>query len=126
MQLIPVIGPLYSFTVAVKISDTIAAAYRAKGQALPVEKPAYYTGIMLAVLSVISSITGFFPKLTLNELVQLVYMKETAVPFLPVMMLITDIVWFVLWIIYWVQTSVYKKKIRNLGDQLPEHAIFDH
>lgn len=41
LQPIPFTGAIYSFTVAVKLSDTIAAEYRAKGQFLPVKRLIY-------------------------------------------------------------------------------------
>ncbi|MBL7705605.1 MAG: hypothetical protein JNM21_08630 [Taibaiella sp.] len=126
MQFIPLIGVVYSFIVAIKLSDTIVAEYRAKGQALPVERPTYKAGITLAFFSLITSILGFFPKLTMNELGQLMYAEKTAVPFLSIIIVIADLAFFVLWIVYWAQTAGYKKKMKNLPDQLPDNSIFNH
>lgn len=126
MQLIPLIGAIYSFTVAIKLSDTIVAEYRAKGQALAVERPTYNIGITLAVFSLITSVLGFFPKLTTNELRQLMYAETTEVPFLSIVIALADLAFFVLWIIYWVQTASYKKRMKNLPDQLPDNSIFNY
>ncbi len=126
MQLIPLIGAVYSFTVAIKLSDTIVAEYRAKGQDLPVDRPTYKNGITLAVFSVITSVLGFFPKLKMNELGQLMYAEKTEVPSWSIIILIADLAFFVLWIIYWVQTAGYKKKMKNLPDRLPDNSIFNH
>ncbi|RYD98210.1 MAG: hypothetical protein EOP54_08340 [Sphingobacteriales bacterium] len=126
LQLIPLLGIVYSFIVAIRLSDTIVAEYRAKDQALPVKRPTYNTGITLAVFSVITSVLEFFPKLTINELEQLVYAEKTGVLLLSIIIMFTDILWFVIWIIYWVQTTSYKKKMKKFPDQLPRNSIFNH
>jgi len=39
---------------------------------------------------------------------------------------IASLLWFVFFIIYWVQAAGYKKKMKNLPDQLPDNSIFNH
>ena len=91
MQLIPLIGEIYNFTVVIKLSDTIVAEYRAKAQALAVERPTYNIGITLAIFSLITSVLGFFPKLTTNELRQLMYAETTEVFFLSIIIALADL-----------------------------------
>lgn len=134
IQLLPLVGLVYSFMVARKVSDTIVAEYRSKGQYLASTKPTYGVGVVLALFSVIVTVVSVYFGLTYGRVDTAnmtpgevkAYTTRPDVLGFTALMGITSLVWFVLFIIYWVQTAGYKKKMKNLPDQIPENSIFNH
>jgi len=134
LQLLPLVGLVYSFIVARKVSDTIVAEYRAKGQHLARTKPTYSVGVTLAVFSIIVTVLSVYFGLTygrvdtttMSQEEVVAYTTRTDVMGITALMGIASLLWFVFFIIYWVQAAGYKKKMKNLPDQLPDNSIFNH
>ncbi len=134
IQLLPLIGLVYSFIVARKVSDTIVAEYRSKGQHLASTKPTYGVGVVLALFSIIVTVVSIYFGLTFGRVETIpvaqgeivVYRNSPDEKAFAALLGIVSLTWFVLFIIYWVQTATYKKKMINLPDGLPDDSIFNH
>lgn len=133
MQLLPLVGLVYSFIVARSVSDSIVAEYRSKVQILVSEKPTYITGMVFAVFSVLITILSIYSGLSygavdtsvMTEEEVLAYTTRSDVFAFSIIMMIVSLAWFVLFIVYWVQTAAYKRKMKRLTDNNSNNTIFN-
>ncbi len=134
IQLVPVIGTFYSFVVAGKIADTIAAEYQSKGHSLPAQRPTYTLGLTFAVFSLIIYILNIYSRLMFDSVDPSVMTQEEIIAYstrsdvlgYSAVMMIFSIAWLVIMIIYWVKTAGYKNKMRMLHDNGSDSAIFNN
>lgn len=132
IQLLPLVGLVYSFVVARKVSETIVAEYRSKGHYLASNKPTYSVGVVFALFSVIVTLVSVYFGLafsvgdanTMTEQEVVAYTRRADVKAFTALMGIVSLVWFVLFIIYWVQIGSYKRKMKNLPDHNTDNQIF--
>ncbi len=133
IMIIPVVGTIYSFIAVRKISETIAAEYKSKGQLLDNSKPTFTTGMAMTICRAISWVISFFTlsgtidtyKASLagdmEQLASISARQSGALSFLSSMV---GIAWLVLFIVYWVQTAGYKNKMRSLPSNNTDSQIF--
>lgn len=120
LLLIPLFNFYWMFVVVKRISETIAAEYESKGQALSNAKPTYSVGMAMAVLTVINAVISLITtpermkqtQATMDAM-QGTFVEQQSSPLQMVGGLI-GLVAFVLWIVHWVQTASYKNKMKML------------
>lgn len=121
LLLIPYFGSFWYLYVVNKLSQTIAAEYKSKGQPLPTAKPTYGVGMTYAILSIISTIYGLFNMQDTMERYKAMFSgqmpsQDPSAGMAGGLMGIVGLAMIILWIVYWVQTSSYKNKMRMLPD----------
>lgn len=134
IQLIPFVGAVYSFIVAGKVADTIAAEYKSKGQMLPVARPTYSLGMTFAVFSVILYVLNIYSRLKFDPVDPSVMTQEEMIAYSTrpdvlgffMIVMVLSIVWLIIFIIYWVKTSGYKNKMKTLPDNNSNSSIFNN
>lgn len=134
LLLIPVFSTFYSFVVARKISETIQAEYASKGQAPESSRPTYAVGMTMAALGLINFLISLFYIPTYIEMYSgaisgdyenAVWVSQSMSGPLSTFSTLIGFAVFILWIVYWVQTSEYKNKMRVLpNNNVDEDSIF--
>jgi len=117
LLLIPLFNIYWMFVVVKRISETIAAEYQSKGQALSNAKPTYNVGMAMAALSVISSLISIVTspnRMKETEMAMQGVVVESQSSGLQMVSGLISLVVLVLWIVHWVQTAGYKNKMKML------------
>jgi hypothetical protein len=133
IMMIPLIGTIYSFIAIPKISDTIAAEYKSKGQPLETARPTYGVGMAMAITRALGWLFSF---MTMGDTMRMysasfsgnveemtIYASQQN-GVLSSLNSLVGLVWFVVFIIYWVQTAGYKNKMRALPNNTGHSEIF--
>lgn len=134
IQLIPFVGAVYSFIVAGKVADTIAAEYKSKGQMLPAARPTYGLGMTFAIFSLILYVLNIYSRMkfgsvdpsTMTQEEMIAYSTRPDVMGFSMIVMIFTVVWLIIFIIYWVKTSGYKNKMKTLPDNNSNSSIFNN
>jgi len=133
IMIIPLVGTIYSFIAVRKISETIAAEYKSKGQVPDNPKPTLMTGMSMTICRAVSWFISFFTlgdtiatyqasmAGDMEQLVSLSARQSGTLSFLSTML---GVAWLVLFIVYWVQTAGYKNKMKSLPSNNADSQIF--
>jgi hypothetical protein len=88
LMFIPLFNYVWNFIMVQRISESIKAEYDSRQLPCPEEKPAYSIGLAMAICQCCAVV--------------------------PLINMLAGPATLILWIIYWVKTSEYKKKLRAL------------
>lgn len=137
LLLIPLFSTYYMFVVAKKMSETIKAEYASKGQSPGSRNPTYNVGMAMAIGSAISTLISIVTfKEWYNDMVMVINVyssgnyeammnMQTSESLLSSLGSFISYAVFVLWIVYWVQTAGYKRKMRSLPGNNSDSQIFN-
>jgi len=133
LLLIPLFNFFYFFIVVRRLTETIIAEYYAKGQPLENPKPTYAVGMALAVLMVVSlaisflqmpNTIGTYSAMGNGNFEEAMIQANSSSGALSSLSGLISVAYFILWIVYWVQTGSYKNKMRILPNNKSESEIF--
>ena len=117
LLLVPLFNFYWVFVVVRRITDTIVAEYRSKGQALPNPKPTYSVGMAMAAIMVVNALISIITspdRMKETEMAMQGVVVQAESSGLQMYNSLLGFVGLVLWIVYWVQTAGYKNKMKML------------